>query len=161
MADDLRARIVEALSNTPTAVVSMRGRDLPFSRHEGHNYDATCALCRGEVETLADAVMALIEPEPRIAATPVSVPTPPGAELLRTLKAIGMSQVRAAKAIGVSTKHLNQICSGKAALSYEVAARLEDVTGVPASWWNAAEAAYRTALLRGVMATWQGPKVTP
>lgn len=59
-ATDLRARIVEAL-NTAS------GRDEPPSelrewrRHDKHNYNATCAVCRGEVDTLADAVLAVFD----------------------------------------------------------------------------------------------------
>lgn len=111
--------------------------------HNGHLVDA-------ELGDVLGAVMVAWNPP---------VPMPPGTELVRVLDAMGMSQIQLARKIGLSTKHVNQICSGKAALSYETAIKLEDVTGVPASWWNAAEAAYRTTLLRGVMETWRGPKV--
>lgn len=104
-------------------------------------------LVDAELGDVMDAVMAALQPP---------VPPPPGEELARVLTALGMSQIQLAKAIGLSTKHVNQIISGKAALSYETAIKLENVTGVPTSWWNAAEAAYRTALLRGVMGTWRG-----
>lgn len=104
-------------------------------------------LVDAELGDVVDAVMAALQPP---------VPPPPGEELARVLTALGISQTQLAKAVGLSTKHINQIISGKAALSYETALKLESVTGVPASWWNAAEAAYRTALLRGVLETWRG-----
>lgn len=127
MPDNLRARVAKAVHDTICT-----GAD-PQMLHRA-------AL-------LVDAVMDALKP---------TVPPPPGAELLRALDALGLSQIQLARKIGLSTKHVNQICSGKAALSYETAIKLEDVTGVPAARWNAAEAAYRTALLRGVVETWRG-----
>jgi len=69
--EGLRARILEALNTAPAAFV----RDVPetfadpdmvaWRRHDAHRYDATCALCRGEAETLADAVLAAVQPEPQ------------------------------------------------------------------------------------------------
>lgn len=129
MADNLRARVAKAVHTTICTDAD------PQMLHRA-------AL-------LVDAVMDALKPP---------APAPPGGELVRVLDALGMSQIQLAAQVGLSTKHVNQICSGKAALSYETAIKLEDVTGVPASWWNAAEAAYRTALLRGVMETWRGPK---
>lgn len=111
--------------------------------HNGHLVDA-------ELGDVLDAVVAALQP---------AVPPPPGAELQRVLDAMGLSQIRLAKVTGLTTKHINQVISGKAALSYETAVKLEDVTGIPASWWNAAEAAYRTALIRAVRETWRGPTV--
>ncbi len=130
MADNLRARVAKAVHTTICTDADPQ------------------ALHRAAL--LVDAVMDALKP---------AAPIPPGAELLRVLDALGMSQIQLAHKIGLSTKHINQICSGKAALSYETAIKLENVTGVPASWWNAAEAAYRTALLRDVQETWRGPKV--
>lgn len=61
MADDLRARIENALTNTAAAFLRSE-QDAPFTRHGvGHNYDGSCALCRGEVDTLLDAVMVIVE----------------------------------------------------------------------------------------------------
>lgn len=58
--DDLRARIVEALNTAPGAGISADPED-PWGRHDEHRYNARCALCRGEAETLADAVMAVLD----------------------------------------------------------------------------------------------------
>lgn len=62
---DLRARIRDALVTTPAAramaATNATREASPFAVHgTGHNYDATCALCRGEADTLTDAVMAVI-----------------------------------------------------------------------------------------------------
>lgn len=56
MADNLRARILEALNTAPIARVR---DDATIERepHDKHRYYAYCALCRGEAETLTDAVM--------------------------------------------------------------------------------------------------------
>lgn len=73
--DDLRARITEALNTTPTKLLAGHPESLAFhadqltwdmisARHDRHTYMATCALCRGEADTLADAVMAVVAPEP-------------------------------------------------------------------------------------------------
>lgn len=71
-----------------------------------------------------------------------------GALLCAVFAAQGMTQIQIADEIGVSTKHLSQIVTGKVGLSHELAFRLESVTGVPAMVWNAAEAAYRDARIR-------------
>lgn len=72
--DDLRARITEALNTTPTKLLDDHPESLAFhadqltwdvisARHDRHTYMATCALCRGEADTLTDAVMAVVQPE--------------------------------------------------------------------------------------------------
>lgn len=63
---DLRSRILEALNTAPAAFVQAepdgtdRRRDRPWWRHDEHRTDGECALCRGEAETLTDAVLAAI-----------------------------------------------------------------------------------------------------
>jgi hypothetical protein len=69
MSDDLRARLADALANTPAAFMPA---DLPspFGGHSlgegqaGHDYHGGCALCRGEINTLVEAVMTALAPEP-------------------------------------------------------------------------------------------------
>ena len=66
---DLRARILEALNTAvvpelrddPEALASHE--QYPWRRHNRHKFHIWCALCQGEAETLADAVMAAIGPE--------------------------------------------------------------------------------------------------
>lgn len=66
MPDDLRARILEALLTAPIARVRDDEESLAlfadgsWHRHDDHKYDVHCALCRGEAETLADAVMGVV-----------------------------------------------------------------------------------------------------
>lgn len=66
MSEDLRARILEALVTAPSAGVyddaegAAEHTSRPHRRHDKHNYHAFCALCQGEAETLADAVMAVV-----------------------------------------------------------------------------------------------------
>lgn len=58
--DYLRARIATALATTSAA--DFAGSGLPMSQHgSGHTYHGGCALCRGEIDTLVDAVMAVFE----------------------------------------------------------------------------------------------------
>ena len=73
MSNDLRDRLAAALSSAPTKLIHDNPEALAFhraglgdevlsSRHDRHNYCATCALCRGETETLVDAVLAVVQP---------------------------------------------------------------------------------------------------
>ncbi|WP_275558404.1 ImmA/IrrE family metallo-endopeptidase [Streptomyces sp. 5-6(2022)] len=78
---------------------------------------------------------------------PQSVP-PPGETLKETLEVLGIPQADLARRTGLSTKHINQVIQGTAALSPDTALLLERATGVPAGLWNAREAAWRTQLAR-------------
>lgn len=78
---------------------------------------------------------------------PDSVPHP-GETLQETLDELGIPQADLARRTGLSTKHINQVIKGAAPLSPDTALLLERTTGVPASLWNALEAAYRTQQAR-------------
>lgn len=67
----------------------------------------------------------------------------PGETLRETLEALPMSQSELASRTGLSNKHVNQIVSGIAPLTYDTAIKLERATGVSARMWNALEANYR------------------
>jgi HTH-type transcriptional regulator/antitoxin HigA len=67
----------------------------------------------------------------------------PGETILETIAALGMDQKDLATRLGVSEKHVSQLINGHVALTYDVADRLELVTGVPARIWNGLEATYR------------------
>lgn len=81
---DLRARILAALTTTPTKHETGRAR--PFDTHgTEHRYDGTCALCRGEADTLTDAVMAVLD---EAFPPPLSLDAhPPGPDELALAKA--------------------------------------------------------------------------
>lgn len=65
MADDLRTRLTEVLAATPTALLAGAGYSGPVTFHGeergGHRYDGSCALCCGEIATLLDAIMPVVE----------------------------------------------------------------------------------------------------
>lgn len=69
--------------------------------------------------------------------------TEPGTILQETIDSLGMSQKELAKRTGYSTKHVNQLISGKARMTHDAAIRLEKVTRVPASFWNNLESNYQ------------------
>lgn len=79
--------------------------------------------------------------------TPTDV-VAPGETLRETLDALDMSQAQLAQRTGMSTKHINQILQGQAALTHDTAILLERTTGVPARFWNSLEAQYRDNLAR-------------
>jgi HTH-type transcriptional regulator/antitoxin HigA len=72
----------------------------------------------------------------------------PGGTLLETIEALGMDQKDLATRLGLSEKHVSQLVNGHVALTYEVADRLELVTGVPARIWNSLESNYRERLAK-------------
>ncbi len=74
--------------------------------------------------------------------------SPPGDTLAETLEELEMSQAELARRMGRPTKTINEIMQGKAAILPETALQLENVLGIPASFWMAREMAYRTALAR-------------
>lgn len=74
--------------------------------------------------------------------------SPPGDTLAETLEELEMSQAELARRMGRPTKTINEIVQGKAAILPETALQLENVLGIPASFWMAREMVYRTALAR-------------
>lgn len=85
--------------------------------------------------------------EARVPYAPTEV-LAPGETLRETLEALDMSQTQLAQRTGMSTKHVNQILQGHAALTHDTAILLERTTGVPARFWNSLEAQYRDILAR-------------
>jgi addiction module HigA family antidote len=73
---------------------------------------------------------------------------PPGETLRETIEALGMSQAELAQRTGRTTKNINEIIMGKAAITPDGALQLERVLGVPASFWNNLESNYRDTLAR-------------
>lgn len=64
MDDDLRARLTAVLTNTSSTAAFNAGWPVPLTQHReglgGHTFDATCALCFGDVEALTNALMAVL-----------------------------------------------------------------------------------------------------
>lgn len=79
--------------------------------------------------------------------------SPPGDTLAETLEEIGMSQAELARRMGRPTKTINEIVQGKTAILPETAFQLDNVLGIPASFWLARETAYRTSLARSLRET--------
>ena len=73
---------------------------------------------------------------------------PPGATLLETIRALELTQKELARRMGRPVKTINEIVKGTAAITPETSLQLERVTGVPASFWDNAEANYRGRLAR-------------
>jgi len=73
---------------------------------------------------------------------------PPGETLRETLETIGMTQAELAERTGRPKKTINEIITGKAAITAETALQLENVLGVPASLWNNLERNYRESIAR-------------
>lgn len=68
---------------------------------------------------------------------------PPGETLSERLEEMGMTQVELAARTGLSSKHINQMIQGAAAVTPETALLLEHATRTPARVWNNLEIAYR------------------
>lgn len=73
---------------------------------------------------------------------------PPGEWIREWLEHNGTTQTELARRMGVSLKHLNQLVGGKVSLSYPMAWKLQEQTGISARQWAILEAIYRTDLLR-------------
>lgn len=71
---------------------------------------------------------------------------PPGDTLAEVLEEAGMTQAELALRTGLSTKHVNQIVNGQAAITPDTALLLERATGVRARIWSNLEVAYREYL---------------
>lgn len=72
----------------------------------------------------------------------------PGATLRDVLEDRGMSQACLALRTGLAEKTVSQIVNGVAPITFETSEKLELAVGVPASFWNRRELAYREALAR-------------
>jgi plasmid maintenance system antidote protein VapI len=75
-------------------------------------------------------------------------PVAPGETIAEMLADRGLSQADFALLLGRSTKNVNQLVSGIAPITHDLAIDLERVLGTPAAFWNAAEARYRDLLAR-------------
>lgn len=74
--------------------------------------------------------------------------SPPGETLQELLDERQMTQAELARRMGRPDKTINEIIQGKAGLTPQTALQLEHVLGVPASFWNNREQAYRAFLAK-------------
>ena len=74
--------------------------------------------------------------------------SPPGATLLETLAARGMTQKELAQRTGHSPKLINDIIKGAAPITPTTAVRLEYALGIPAGFWTNRERQHRDAQAR-------------
>jgi HTH-type transcriptional regulator / antitoxin HigA len=74
--------------------------------------------------------------------------SPPGETLQETLEMLGMSQAELAERTGRPKQAINEIVRGKKEITAQTALQLEQVLGIPASFWLAREQNYREALAR-------------
>ena len=73
---------------------------------------------------------------------------PPGDTILDILEEKNWTQSEFADRAGYTTKHVNQLVRGKAAITEDTALRLERVLGGSAEFWLSREAKYREAIAR-------------
>ena len=69
-------------------------------------------------------------------------PTHPGADLLELIEDHGLTQYRAAKALGVPQTRIMQIVKGQRAITADTALRLGRLFGMSAEYWMNRQAAY-------------------
>ncbi|MBX3460770.1 MAG: helix-turn-helix domain-containing protein [Planctomycetes bacterium] len=68
--------------------------------------------------------------------------SPPGETLLEVLNERGWSLPEFAERVGVTQAELNALIGGKAELKPVMARRLQEATGIPASFWLARQAGH-------------------
>lgn len=73
---------------------------------------------------------------------------PPGATLAEQIKSRGITVKDLADQLGFSEKQVMGIINGEVSITSEIALKLEDVLGIPASFWNNLEAIYRESLTK-------------
>ena len=74
--------------------------------------------------------------------------SPPGDTIEDLLEERNWTQAELAKRTGFTTKHVNELVKGKAALTPDAARRLSSVLGAPVEFWLVREAKYQAALER-------------
>ena len=72
----------------------------------------------------------------------------PGETIREQLKSREMSQKEFSIRMNLSEKHVSHLINGKVELTFDVALRLEDVLGAPASFWSGLEMRYRERLAK-------------
>lgn len=71
----------------------------------------------------------------------------PGETIAETIASLNMTQKEFATRLDITEQSLIRIIKADQPITYETAAKLEMVTGTPASFWNSLESKYREALV--------------
>jgi len=72
---------------------------------------------------------------------------PPGETLQESLEALGMSKADLADRMNISTSYVDSIITSTRSITKNVALRLEEALGIPASFWLNLEQQYRRFLV--------------
>lgn len=75
-------------------------------------------------------------------------PRHPGELLVKVLKTLNRSQAWLSRRTGLSTKHINQVCTGVAGIGPRSAVLFEEATGVEAETWMTLQVFYDIAVAR-------------
>lgn len=78
--------------------------------------------------------------------SPIAIP--PGETVLEAIQERGMSQVDLATRMGRTPKFVTELVGGKSSITIETALALEQVLGIPASFWLSLESNYQETLAR-------------
>jgi len=70
----------------------------------------------------------------------------PGETILETINELGISQAGLADRLGRPENLVDDLIKGKSVITNHIASQLEEILGVPASFWNNLERAYRISL---------------
>lgn len=79
---------------------------------------------------------------------PMKDPPHPGETLRDAIGALGLTVAQAAKGLGVSRQHLNNVLAGRTGITPEMALRLEQAIGSTADFWLRLQTAHDLAQAR-------------
>jgi antitoxin HigA-1 len=89
-------------------------------------------------------------------------PVHPGEVVLHEfIKPLGITRYRAAKALGIQQRRLDEICAGKRAVTADTAMRLERVFGMSAEFWLRLQAGYDLDVARRALTKRINAEATP
>jgi addiction module HigA family antidote len=89
-------------------------------------------------------------------------PVHPGTVVLHELiEPLGITRYRAAKALGIQQRRLDEICAGSRGVTADTAMRLERVFGTSAEFWMRLQASYDLEVARRALAKKIAAETTP
>jgi HTH-type transcriptional regulator/antitoxin HigA len=72
----------------------------------------------------------------------------PGQMIKQRLQELGITIVEFAKRLGVSDKHASEMVNDRSGYSLEMCITMEEVLGVPATYWAQIQSTYQIDLIR-------------